>query len=58
VLGGVLGGVHTELRWRIELPALHMVFENNMASIRQRAELSVGEREIGSRPKLIDPHSE
>ena len=50
--------VHTQLRWRIELPALHMVFENNMASIRQRAEMSVGEKEIGSRPNFIDPHSE
>jgi len=51
---GESGTWDAQLRWRIELPAFHTVYENDMASIQQRAEMSVGEKEIGSRPNFID----
>ena len=41
---------HAELWWRIDFPALRTVFENNMASIRQRAEMSLVEKELGRDP--------
>ena len=50
--------VHAELRWRIELPALHAVYENDTGAIRQRVEVSVAKEEIGLSPNFIGPHSE
>jgi len=52
------GGGHAELRWRIELPALHAVYENDKGAIRQRVEVSVAKEEIGLSPNFIGPHSE
>ena len=49
---------HVELRWRIELPALHAVYENDTGAIRQRVEVSVAKEEIGLSPNFIGPHSE
>jgi len=38
---------HTQLRWRIELPLLHMVYDSQTFSIRHRAEITVAKQEIG-----------
>jgi len=53
-----MGSTHAELRWRIELPALHAVYENDTGAIRQRVEVSVAKEEIGLSLNFIGPHSE